>query len=53
MFRQGFSVAVFFPLKHGIFGIRKLFHNTHQARYYHFFIVEVIVESVNLIQMSK
>ena len=26
---------------------------THQMRCYHFFIVEIIVESVNLIQMSK
>ena len=30
-----------------------LFHNTHQVRCYHFFIVEIIVESVNLIQMSN
>ena len=53
MFRQGFPVAVFFSLKHDIFIIRKLFHNTPQVRCYHFFIAEVIVESVNLIQMSK
>ena len=29
------------------------FYKTHQVRCYHFFIVEIIVESVNLIQMSK
>ena len=51
MFRQGFYVVAFFFSN--IFIIKKLFHNTHQVRYYHFFIVEVIVESVNLIQMSK
>ena len=27
--------------------------NTHQVSCYHFFIVEIIAESVNLIQMSK
>ena len=30
-----------------------LFHNTHQVRWYHFFIVEIIVDRVNLIQKSK
>ena len=30
-----------------------MLHNTHQVRCCHFFIVEVIAESVNLIQMSK
>ena len=30
-----------------------LSQNTHQVRCYHFFIVEIIAESVNLIQMSK
>ena len=30
-----------------------VFHNTHQVRCYHFFIVEIVVESVNLTQMSK
>ena len=30
-----------------------VFHNTHQARCYHFFIIEIVVESVNLTQMSK
>ena len=29
------------------------FITTHQVRCYHFFIVEIIVESVNLIQMLK
>ena len=48
MFHQGFSVAVF-SLKHDIFIISKLFHNADQVRCYHFFIVEVTVESVNLI----
>ena len=53
MFCQAFSVIAFFPVKYDIFIIIKLFYNTHQVRCYHFFIVEVIVESVNLIQMSK
>ena len=30
-----------------------LSQNTHQVRCYHFFIVEIIAEGVNLIQMSK
>ena len=30
-----------------------LFHNIHQVRCYHFYIVEIVAESVNLIQMSK
>ena len=51
MFCQGFSVIVFFTLKH-IFSIKKLLYNTHQVRY-HFFIVVIIVESVNLIEMSE
>ena len=46
-------IIVFFSLKHDIFVIKKLFYNTHQVRCHHFFIVEIIVESVNLIQMSK
>ena len=52
MFCQSFYYC-FFSLKHDIFVIKKLFYNTHQVRCYHFFIVEIIVESVNLIQMSK
>ena len=35
-----------------IFIIKKLFYNTHQVRCYHFFIVEIIVESVNLIEFD-
>ena len=49
---QGFFLLLFFSLKH-IFIIRKLFYNTHQVRCYHFFIVEIIDQSVNLIQMLK
>ena len=30
-----------------------IFRNTHQVRCYNFFIVEIVVESVNLTQMSK
>ena len=30
-----------------------VFHNTHQVGCYHFFIVGMIDESVNLTQMSK
>ena len=30
-----------------------LSQNTHQVRCYHFFIVEIIAKSVNLIQMSN
>ena len=30
-----------------------LFRNTHQVRHYHFFVAEIIAESVNLIYMSK
>ena len=30
-----------------------LFHNIQQVWCYHFFIVEIIVESVNFIQISK
>ena len=41
MLWQYFSVAV------------NVFRNIHQVRYYHFFIVEIVVESVNLTQMSK
>ena len=53
MLCQDFSVIDFFPLKHNI--IKKLFavYNTHQVRCCHFFIVEIIVESVNSILMSK
>ena len=43
--------SVLFSLKqfHDIFTMK----TTHQVRCYHFFIVEVIVESVNVIQISK
>ena len=47
MLCQDISITVFFSLKH-IFIIK-----THQVRCYHFFIVETVAESVNLIQMSK
>ena len=43
---------MFFSLKR-IFIIKNVFYNTHQVRCYDLFIVEVIVESVNLIQMLK
>ena len=42
-----FSVIVFFSQT------ISAFYNTHQVRCYHFFIVEIIVESVNLIKMLK
>ena len=41
MLSQYFSVTV------------NIFHNTHQVRCYHFLIVEVVAESVNLTQISK
>ena len=44
-FAKVFLLLLFF-LKHDIF-------ITHQVRCYHFFISEIIVESVNLIQMSN
>ena len=47
---QGFFLLLFFSLKH-ILIINKLFHSTNHVRCYHFFIAEVIVESVNLLRM--
>ena len=44
IFCQCFSVTIFFLIHD---------YNTHQVRCYHLFIVEITVESVNLIQMSK
>ena len=44
----GFFLLLVFSLKHNL-----SFYNTHQMRFYHLFIVEVIVESVNLIPMLK
>ena len=49
---KAFSTQNFtFSLKHDIFIIKKFFYSTHQVRCYHFFIVEIIIENVNLIQM--
>ena len=53
MFYQSFSVTAFYSLTHDIVIIKTLFYNTYQVRCYRFFIVEIIVESVNFIQMSK
>ena len=52
-FAKVFLLLFFFSLKHDIFITKKLFYNTSQVRYYHFFIVEINVKSVNLIQTSK
>ena len=46
-----FSVIAFFSQTY--FHHKKLFYNTHQLRCYNFFIVEIIVESLNLIKMLK
>ena len=43
---QGFSAVVFFFLKHDILIIKKFIHSKNQVKYYHFFIVEVIAESI-------
>ena len=45
------SLSIYLSLKHEFYH-KKLFHNSHQTRCYHFFIAEIIVESVNLILMS-
>ena len=44
---------VFFCYCFFLLNIILSFYNKHQVRFYHFFIVEIIVESVNLIQMLK
>ena len=46
-----FSVISFFSQTY--FHHKKLFYNTHQLRCYNFFIVEIIVESLNFIKMLK
>ena len=46
-----FSVIAFFSQTY--FHHKKLFYNTHQLRCYNFFIVEIIVESLNFIKMLK
>ena len=41
---------------YAIFIMKKVFytaHTSHQVIYQHFFIIEIIVESVNLIQIPK
>ena len=43
-------IACFFQT---YFHHKKLFYNTHQLRCYNFFIVEIIVESLNFIKMLK
>ena len=55
-FCQSFHNPVFFSVKQFyIFIIKKLFimKFTHQVRCYHFLIVGIIAESVNLIQMLQ
>ena len=54
-FLGGIFPAVIFPgdiFPGNIYPITRI-NETHQVRCYHFFIAEIIVESVNLIQMSK
>ena len=46
-----FSVIAFFSQTY--FHHKKLFYNTHQLRCYNFFIVKIIVESLNFIKMLK
>ena len=54
-FANAFLLLFLFSVKHDIFILKKekkLIFNIHQVRCYLFFIVEIIVESVNLIKMA-
>ena len=57
MFCQGFSVIAFSSQTVLLYFYHKksclIMYFTYQVKCCHFFIVEIIVESVNLIQMSK
>ena len=49
MFCPDFSVVFSLKQFHDIL----IMKTTHQVRCYHFFILEIIVESVNVIEISK